>query len=648
MANQELIQKIKHHNVLYYQEDRPEITDSEYDELKHKAIEAGEEIEIGTEPDGRFNKVTHLSPMLSLDNAYDQNDVEKFLAKVKKLLNTDKLEIICEPKIDGLSFSAIYENGKLVKAATRGNGSEGEDITRNISTIDDFPKALPNVKDRLEIRGEVYISNNDFLELNKNNDFANPRNAAAGSLRQLDSNVTASRPLKYFAYSLIGGAEKAQSEVLNRLKELGFCVNEHQSLANNVDEMLQFYNKIYSERYNLNYDIDGVVFKINDLKLHSKLGSTNRAPRWAIAHKFPAAYGKTKLEKIFVQVGRTGQLVPVAKLTPISIGGVIVSRASLHNFDEIRRKDIREGDIVVVERAGDVIPKIVEVDKNFRFSDAPEFEFPKVCPECGSRVEKVEGEVAIRCTNELTCRAQVIEKLKYFVSQEAFDIVGLADKQIEFFYNIGLIQQVSDIFMLEEKLKEFDLKKYNGWGPKSIANLLNSINSRRTISLDKFICSLGIRFVGQYVAKLLANRYVSFENLMVKLSNNQAYHELLHIDGIGEKIAESIRSFFSNQQNLNMLNELIPHLKIIPVDNNKCSTTISGKVVVFTGTLLTLSRTEAKEQAESLGAKVSSGVSSNTDFLVVGNEPGSKYKKAMELGIKVLSEEEWCELANCH
>ncbi|APR98598.1 NAD-dependent DNA ligase LigA [Wolbachia endosymbiont of Folsomia candida] len=636
---QELMKKIKHHNMLYYKENKPEITDAEYDELKRKAIEVRKDIGVGTEPDGRFGKVTHLSPMLSLDNSYTEQDLERFLTRIKKLLNADKLEIVCEPKIDGLSFSAVYEDGVFMRASTRGNGYCGEDVTRNVMTITGFPKVLPNVEGRLEIRGEVYISNDDFLELNKNNDFANPRNAAAGSLRQLDPNITASRPLKYFTYCLLGGAEKTQSEVLNKLEELGFCVNQHRFLAKSLGEMLQFYDKIYSCRCDLGFDIDGIVYKVNDLGLHGKLGSTNKYPKWAVAHKFPAAHGKTKLEKILIQVGRTGILTPIAQLAIINIGGVQVSRASLHNFDEIRRKDVREGDIVVVERAGDVIPKIVEVDKNSRLPDAPEFEFPKVCPECGSSVQKVEGEAAIRCSG-VTCKAQIVEKLKHFVSKEAFDIVGLADKQIEFFYDIGLIQQVLDIFTLKEKLKEFDLEAYNGWGPKSIENLLNSINSRRTISLDRFICSLGIRFVGQYVAKLLADYYVSFENWyssMVKLQN-QPY--LNSITGIGEKITGSIRAFFSDQQNINMLNNLASHLKILPVDNNKCSSTLNGKIIVFTGSLLTMDRNEAKAKVESLGGKVTSDVSRSTNFLVVGNKPGSKYKRAMELGVRILTEEE--------
>ncbi|GFQ64110.1 DNA ligase [Trichonephila clavata] len=374
-----LQEEIKRHNVLYYQKNKPEITDAEYDELVKKVgIQT-----VGNAPDDRFSKVEHIVPMLSLNNAYKQEEVEEFIARIKGLLNVHELEIICEPKTDGLSFSAIYEDGRLVKAATRGDGYYGEDVTKNAATIEGLPKVLPDVKGRLEVRGEVYIRNDDFLKLNKN--FSNPRNTASGSLRQLDPEVTASRPLRYFSYSLIGGRENTQFEVLNRLKELGFCVNEHQCLANNVDEILEFYNRIYDNRHELGYDVDGVVLKVNNLTLQNRLGNTNKAPRWAIAHKFPAAQGKTKIVKILIQVGKTGKLNPIAKLAPINIGGVIVTRANLHNKDEIERKGIREGDVVVVERAGDVIPKIIDVDKSARSRNAPKFIFPNTCPECNVR-----------------------------------------------------------------------------------------------------------------------------------------------------------------------------------------------------------------------------------------------------------------------
>ncbi len=461
--------QINYHNVLYHQKNKPEISDAEYDELKKKLAEIEPEIyatqdSVGAPPDERFSKVEHQEPMLSLENAYDEQGVEKFLSKIKRFLIEDKIEILCEPKIDGLSFSAIYEDGRFVKAATRGDGFLGEDVTHNVATIKGFPKSLQGVQGRLEVRGEIYISNSDFLKLNENDEFANPRNAAAGSLKQLDANITASRPLRYFAYSLIGGAEKSQSEILSKLEALGFCVNEHQSLTSSLDGMLKFYNEVYNCRYNLDYDIDGIVYKVNDLVLQNRLGNTHKAPRSALAYKFSAVYAKTKLNKIFIQVGRTGVLTPVADLVPVNVGGVLVSRASLHNQDEIKRKDIREGDIVTIKRAGDVIPQIVEVSRDSRLPNTPEFVFPEVCPECGSKVRQVEGEAAVRCPEEFACKAQMIEKLKHFVSKDAFDIVGLGDKQIEFFYDLGLIKQIHDIFTLEEKLDEFNLEGQSGWG----------------------------------------------------------------------------------------------------------------------------------------------------------------------------------------
>ncbi len=647
---EKLQDQINYHNVLYHQRNKPEISDAEYDELKKKLAEIEAQFpeiyatqdSVGAPPDERFSKVEHQEPMLSLENAYDEQGVEKFLSKIKRFLIEDKIEILCEPKIDGLSFSAIYEDGRFVKAATRGDGFVGEDVTHNVATIKGFPKFLQGVQGRLEVRGEIYISNSDFLKLNENNEFANPRNAAAGSLKQLDVSVTASRPLRYFAYSLIGGAEKSQHEVLSNLKVLGFHVNEHQYLANNLDEMLEFYNKIYNCRYNLDYDIDGIVYKVNDLVLQNRLGNTHKAPRSALAYKFSAVYAKTKLNKIFIQVGRTGVLTPVADLVPVNIGGVLVSRASLHNQDEIKRKDIREGDIVTIKRAGDVIPQIIEVSRDSRLPNTPEFVFPGVCPECGSKVRQVEGEAAVRCPEEFACKAQIIEKLKHFVSKDAFDIVGLGDKQIEFFYDLDLIKQIHDIFTLEEKLDEFNLEGQSGWGEKSIANLLNSIQSRRVITLDRFIFSLGIRFIGQVAAELLADYHVSYDNWynsMIELSSDNT--ELVGIDGIGKKGAESLESFFSKEHNIKMLNDLTACLQILPVSSNSSDSVLNNKIIVFTGKLLAMSRGEAKVRAKTLGAKVSSHLSAKTDYLIAGEKPGSKYKKAVELGVEILDEDQW-------
>lgn len=647
---EKLQDQINYHNVLYHQKNKPEISDAEYDELKKKLAEIEAQFpeiyatqdSVGAPPDERFSKVEHQEPMLSLENAYDEQGVEKFLSKIKRFLIEDKIEILCEPKIDGLSFSAIYEDGRFVKAATRGDGFVGEDVTHNVATIKGFPKFLQGVQGRLEVRGEIYISNSDFLKLNENDEFANPRNAAAGSLKQLDANITASRPLRYFAYSLIGGAEKSQSEILNKLEALGFCVNEHQSLTSSLDGMLKFYNEVYNCRYNLDYDIDGIVYKVNDLVLQNRLGNTHKAPRSALAYKFSAVYAKTKLNKIFIQVGRTGVLTPVADLVPVNIGGVLVSRASLHNQDEIKRKDIREGDIVTIKRAGDVIPQIVEVSRDSRLPNTPEFVFPGVCPECGSKVRQVEGEAAVRCPEEFACKAQIIEKLKHFVSKDAFDIVGLGDKQIEFFYDLDLIKQIHDIFTLEEKLDEFNLEEQSGWGKKSIAHLLNAIQSRRVITLDRFIFSLGIRFIGQVAAELLADYYVSYYNWynsMIELSSDNT--ELVGIDGIGKKGAESLESFFSKEHNIKMLNDLTACLQILPVNSNSSDSVLNNKIIVFTGKLLAMSRGEAKVRAKTLGAKVSSHLSAKTDYLIAGEKPGSKYKKAVELGVEILDEDQW-------
>ncbi|MDR1139097.1 MAG: NAD-dependent DNA ligase LigA [Rickettsiales bacterium] len=625
----ELKEKIKYHDVLYHQKSKPEITDAEYDKLKAEAQLLGIDVTVGAAPDERFAKVQHIVPMLSLNNSYKQEDLEEFLARVKKLLNVHELEIVCELKIDGLAFTAIYEDGVLIKAATRGNSNLGEDVTDNVKTIKDFPKVLPGVKGRLEVRGEVYIGKDDFLKLNKDNQFSNPRNTASGSLRQLNPEVTASRPLKYFVYSLIGGTEKAQSEVLNKLKKLGFCVNEHQCLAKNVDEMLEFYDKIYGNRHELGCDIDGIVYKINNLQLQERLGNTNKAPKWAIAHKFPAAHGKTKIEKILIQVGRTGQLTPVAQLVPINIGGVIVTRATLHNKDEIERKDIREGDVVVVQRAGDVIPQIIGIDESARSPNAPKFVFPDACPECGSDVD--DWRAKVRCLGGNACPAQQIGKLKHFASQ--LGITGLGDKQVEIFYDLGLTRKTSDILALEEKSKNF--------------------NSRRTIALDGFISSLGIRLVGPRAAELLAKYYKSYESwyeTMVQLSYNSEVSDQLitNIIGIGEETIYSLEEFFAKKDNVEMVSKLASQLKIEPVSTNTSNSPFSGKIVVVTGELSTMERNEVYVKMKFLGAKISETVSKKTDFVIVGKAPGKvKYKKAMELGVKILTEEEWVAACPC-
>ncbi|OEY87149.1 DNA ligase (NAD(+)) LigA [Wolbachia pipientis] len=645
-----LRKQINRHNILYYHKSEPEITDAEYDALKKRVSEIAEQIpefqenynDIGAMPDDRFSQVKHIEPMLSLDNAYDNGDMERFLSRVKRFLNISELEIMCEPKIDGVSFSAVYEDGVFVRAATRGDGHIGENITCNVETIKDFPKFLADIKGRLEVRGEIYIANEDFIKLNE---FANPRNAASGSLKQLDATVTASRSLKYFAYSIIGGIMQTQYEVLHSLQLLGFCVNNHQFLARNLDEMLEFYNELYGCRYDLGYDIDGIVYKVNNLSLQNRLGNTSKAPRFAIAYKFPAICAKTKLTKISIQVGRTGTLTPVAELVPVNIGGVLVSRASLHNQDEVKRKDIREGDIVTVKRAGDVIPQVIEVDKSVRSANVHEFIFPKTCPECGSPLE---GATIIRCTGEFICKAQIIAKLKHFISKDAFDIEGLGEKQIIFFYTLGLITQVTDIFILEDKLKSFDLSGQEGWGERSVTKLIDSIRRKKAITLDRFIFSLGIRSIGQVTAALLAHYYSSYKNWyqsMVALpSNETVMHELLCIANIGVETVKYLEIFFSNQYNIKILNDLASYLSIHSIDYENGSI-FCNKTVVFTGTL-TISRDEAKNKAKALGAIVSSSLSNKTNYLVVGSNPGSKYKKALELGIEILAEDQWHRLTS--
>ncbi|MCV3769183.1 MAG: NAD-dependent DNA ligase LigA [Wolbachia pipientis] len=667
----ELRIQMNYHNVLYYQKSKPEITDAEYDELKRKIaeieVQLPEEVHImqnsiGSAPDERFFKVRHQEPMLSLDNVYDEQGVKRFLFKVKRFLIESEVEILCEPKVDGLSFSAVYENGGFVKAATRGNGFIGEDVTHNVATIKGFPKFLQGVQGRLEVRGEIYISNSDFLRLNENNEFASPRNAAAGSLKQLNARITASRPLRYFAYFLIGGIEKSQCEILEKLEALGFCVNKHRFLTNNLDGMLRFYDEMYDCRYNLDYDIDGIVYKVNDLALQNRLGNTHKAPRSALAYKFSAVYAKTKLNKIFIQIGRTGVLTPVASLVPVNIGGVLISKASLHNHNEIKRKDIREGDIVIIKRAGEVIPQIVEVDKVSRYTNVSEFVFPKKCPECGSELQ-IEG-VIIRCPREFTCKAQIIEKLKHFVSKDAFDIIGLGEKQIKFFYELGLIRRIPDIFALEEKLSKFNLENHSGWGEKSLTNLLNAIRRKKVVTLDRLIFSLGIRFVGQVIAGLLAKYYVSYDiwyssmirllstNIETGMSNIKEEtikfysHELIGIDGIGEKVVESLKLFFSKELNIKMLNDLIIYIQILPMSSNSSNSILNNKIVVFTGKLLGMSREEAKVRAKALGAKISSSLSIKTDYLVAGGDSGAKYRKAVELGVKILSEDQWYKIIN--
>ncbi|MDA0780739.1 MAG: NAD-dependent DNA ligase LigA [Rickettsiales bacterium] len=670
-----LANEIAKHDELYHKEDNPKISDAEYDALRKRNEGIEEKFpnlirgdsptnKVGYAPSEKFGKVKHTVPMLSLANAFSEQDINDFIDRVRRFLGlneSDEVDIFAEPKIDGLSFSARYEKGVFVRGATRGDGTTGEDITENLKQF--LPTKLQGeFPDILEVRGEVYMSHKDFQALNKEQEknggkiFANPRNAAAGSLRQLDARITKSRNLKYFMYGWGEVSEQIadkQSDMIESFKKMGLSTNPLSKIIKNTKQILDNYGDIYAKRPNLDYDIDGIVYKINLIERQQRLGFISRSPRWAIAHKFPAEQAKTILEKINIQVGRTGALTPVAELTPITVGGVVVSRATLHNKDEIERKDIREGDTVIIQRAGDVIPQVVGVDIELRSTGSKAFIFPDKCPICGSIAKKEEGEAVTRCTGGLICNAQAVESLKHFVSRDAFDIEGLGEKQIKSFWEDGIISKPSDIFQLEENEKNSlkSIGNREGWGKKSVENLFNAINEKRKIELNRFIYALGIRFVGTTTAKLLAFSYNNFKNWeenMKKASDvsSEEYNELLSIDGIGEKVARSIVQFFREEHNIEEVNKLAQILDIQNAERPKSNSPVAGKTVVFTGTLIKMTRSEAKAKAESLNAKVSGSVSKKTDYVVAGEEAGSKLKKAGELGVKILTEDEWINLIN--
>ena len=671
-----LAKEIAHHDKLYHQKDAPEISDAEYDALvrRNRAIEAlfpslkrtdSPSARVGAEPAAGFAKVKHLHPMLSLDNAFDREDVADFIGRIRRFLGRKDeadIELNVEPKIDGLSANLRYENGELTIGATRGDGAVGEDITANLRHVAGIPHKLKDAHPPklIEIRGEVYFPHDAFFALNKEREkagepvFANPRNAAAGSVRQLDPSITKSRPLKFFAYAM-GAVEgwhnepKLHSEAIDRLRKWGFSVNPETRVAKTLDEALAFYDEMAKKRADLNYDIDGVVYKVNDLALQNRLGFVGRAPRWATAHKFPAEQAVTTLNAISIQVGRTGALTPVAKLEPITVGGVVVSNATLHNEDEIERKDVRVGDKVIVQRAGDVIPQIVGVVDADRKNRGPKYKFPDRCPVCGSHAVREEGEAVRRCTGGLICPAQAMERLRHFVSRGAFDIEGLGTKHIESFYTDGLVKSPGDIFRLERKRD--DLMEREGWGESSVSNLLSAIEARRTIPLDRFIYALGIRQVGEATAKLLARHYHTLKDwraamlAAAKDREGVEYQDLNNIDQIGDSVAADILDFFDEKHNLKVLDDLAEELTVEEVQAPRAADSpVSGKTVVFTGALTRMTRDEAKARAESLGAKVASSVSKKTDYVIVGEDAGSKATKAQELGVKMLSEDEWLEL----
>lgn len=682
--------EIAKHDEAYHTLDAPIISDSDYDELRKKLekyraefpqLFVGEKEKVGGKVSENFSKIRHKKPMLSLANGFSRDDISDFFDRVNRFLGLEKkeealdlfsfsqapkLDFFCETKIDGLSFSARYENGKLLQAATRGDGEEGEDVTKNVKTLQNFPQILvtQNPPEILEIRGEIYMSKKDFEELNARQEergakiFANPRNAAAGSLRQLDSSITASRKLSYFAYGIGDISDdficNSQAQLHQKLREFGFVTEPHSQLCRGLDEVIDLYQKVADSRYQFDYDTDGMVYKVNEFALQERLGFVARSPRWAIAHKFAAEKGKTKIENIVIQVGRTGALTPVAELTPVNIGGVVVSRATLHNQDEIARKDIRVGDLVLIQRAGDVIPQVLEVDLEKRNFDATPFIFPKVCPACGAEVTKAEDDVVLRCVAGLSCEAQLKETLKHFVSKDAFDIVGLGKRQIENFFSDGRVKSFADIFRLQksEETSPNPLRKKIGWGEKSVENLFTAIESKRQIQLEKFIYAIGIRHVGETTAKVLAQHFVSNRNFLdvmlslskhdlSELATNQSYQDLVAIDGIGEKMAQALFDYFRDEKNLKMVLDLQSELQIQDAKLKNSHSKFAGKSVIFTGSLEKMTRAEAKKKAEDLGMKVVGSVSSKTDFVIAGSEAGSKLKKANELGLKVLSEEEW-------
>jgi DNA ligase (NAD+) len=675
--------EIAHHDVLYYRQDQPEISDAEYDALRERnaAIEArfphlvredSPSVRIGAAPVETFGKVMHAVPMLSLGNVFDDEGVRDFLERIRRFLGLETVEGLAfttEPKIDGLSITLRYEKGRLVQGATRGDGYQGENVTANVRTIADIPKAIKSrsFPDPFEVRGEIYMSRAAFQRLNEGQAdrgeriFANPRNAAAGSLRQLDPAITASRPLQFFAYGWGEAPElpaDTQWGIYRAMADWGFPLNPLAKLTSSVEEMLDTYRDIESGRAGLDYDIDGVVYKLDRLDLQQRLGFVSRSPRYAVAHKFPAEKATTTLRDIEIQVGRTGALTPVAKLEPVTVGGVVVQNATLHNEDEIARKDVRIGDTVIVQRAGDVIPQILGVVEGKRPKGTKRFSFPTVCPACGSHavreVNPVTGkeDVVRRCTGGLICPAQRVERLKHFVSRNAFDIEGLGEKHIKAFYDDGLIQSPQDIFTLagRDRRSTARLEAREGWGGTSAAKLFAAIEARRTVKLDRFIYALGIPHVGEITGRLLARAYGSieaFRDAMLAAARDragEAYAELDNIEGIGPTVAEAIADFFAEPHNVEVVDELLREVRPEPLEAIDHASPISGKTVVFTGTLEKMTRPEAKARAERLGAKVAGSVSKKTDYVVAGPGAGSKLKDAERLGLKVLSEDEWLAL----
>jgi len=672
-----LSREIRAADALYYHDDNPAITDAEYDALRKELIAL--EIEhphlirkdsptqsVGVKPSGKFGKIKHSVPMLSLDNAFSDEDVSDFVARIKRFLSLAEdaeLALTAEPKIDGLSAALRYENGKFVSGATRGDGQVGEDVTANLSTLDTVPKTLAgsDFPDVLEIRGEVYIAHADFETMNAaqvtagKSEYKNPRNAAAGSLRQIDPSVTASRPLKFFAYTwgeVSAPFAETQMEAVSKMQTWGFSVNPQMRRHDGPSAMVAHYTEILTDRAGLGYDIDGVVYKVDELALQERLGFVSRAPRWAIAHKFPAEKAITTIESIDIQVGRTGSLTPVARLKPITVGGVVVSNATLHNADEIARLGVKAGDSVEIQRAGDVIPQVLRVVET---SNGAPFVFPSTCPICSAEVsadvdEKTgKQDVVRRCTNGLSCPAQGVQALVHFVSRQVFDIDGFGEKQVEAFFEKDLIKEPADIFTLRARNDEIKLESWEGFGATSAAKLFDAIDARREIPFDRVLYSLGIRHVGRTNSRLISQHFMSWDkfwNAMPQLQDeaSEPYQALLGIDGMGQAALGALAEFFESSTNQEIVERLVSHLNIQDAEAPTSDSPVAGKIVVFTGKLERFSRDEAKARAQSLGAKVSGSVSKKTDYLVAGPGAGSKLKKAEAAGVKVLTEDEWLTL----
>lgn len=651
----ELSEQLKRYSKQYYLFDDPIVSDAQYDTLYKELLDIEKKFpaikgnsspstKVGAEVSSKYSKVAHEVPMLSLEDAFSEEDVSEFLERVKKLTGIQQIDFCVEPKLDGLSLAAVYKDGALVQASTRGDGYVGEDVTQNVLTMNSVPQNIPNFSG--EVRGEAIMLKRDFQELNAKRQqsgeklFANPRNAAAGSLRQLDATITASRKLRFIAYSVIADPMpvNTQFELLKYLQKLGFMTASPVALCKNRIEAQAYYKSMEQNRAELEYDIDGIVYKVNNLSLQKQIGNTEKYPRHSIAYKFPAERAQSVIKDIVVQVGRTGVITPVAELLPVTIGGVVVARATLHNADYLKNKDIRVGDRVMIQRAGDVIPQVLGlvVDGEHSENSVP-FRFPTKCPSCGADLVREEGEAAIKCVS-LDCKAQLVERLVHFASKQAFNIEGLGEQSIRFLYDKGVVKDPADIFAI----KPIDFLHEEGWKQQSVNNLLNSVEKSKIITLDRFIYSLSIPEVGRVVAKLIAQFFRSYDNMMYCIKNEK-YDEMNNIDGVGSVIANNFATFFRISHNMEIVEKLatIVHIQdMAEIKSNK----FSGRSIVFTGTLQKLSRDEAKSLVGQYGAKATSSVSKNTSLVVAGENAGQKLEQARKLGIKIISENDFLKL----